>query len=104
MTFSIGLYAPGISSTTPESLRHSTPRVWSSRSRVENRFFAAFRLIRRPAPCEAELNDVGVAEALHDVRTGAHRARDDADSPAPARIAPLRVTSRSMPSYRSSAT
>ncbi len=104
ITFSIGLYAPGISSTTPESLRHSTPRVCSSRSRVVKRRFAALRLIFRPAPCEAELKNATFPRPFTMYEPVPIEPGMIPNSPEPARIAPFRVTSRSMPSYRSSAT
>src|SRR6185503_18950926 len=54
ITSSMFLYAPGISSITPLSLRQITPAVCASRSFVENAFCAALRLIFRPAPCAQE--------------------------------------------------
>jgi len=69
-----------------------------------NVFFALVRLIRRPAPCEAEQN----ASGLPSPRTMYDPVPIDPGmmprSPLPARIAPFRVTSTSMPSYVSSAT
>jgi len=50
-----------------------------------------------PRPCEAELARGRVAQPAHDVRAGAHRTRDDPDSPAPADRA-LAGTSSSSPS------
>ncbi|KQX90848.1 hypothetical protein ASD51_20895 [Streptomyces sp. Root55] len=85
-------------------MRHSTPRVWSSRSCVENFRFAAFRLIRRPAPCEAELKDFSFPSPFTMYEPVPIEPGMIPKSPEPARIAPFRVTSRSMPSYRSSAT
>ena len=51
ITSSMSLYAPGISSSTPLSLRQMTPFVCRTRSSTLNCFCAALRLILRPAPC-----------------------------------------------------
>ncbi len=55
-------------------------------------------------PVRRRVEGLLVAEALDDVRAGAHGARDDPVVPGAGPDRPLRVTSRSMPSYRSSAT
>ena len=74
ITSSMFLYAPGISSITPVSLRHSTPLVMRSKSSRVKRFFAAVRDILRPAPCEQELYDCGFPKTFDDERFRAHRA------------------------------
>ena len=66
--------------------------------------FAALRLIRRPAPCEAELNDATLPRPRTMYDSVPIEPGMIPKSPEPARIAPLRVTSRSIPSYRSSET
>ena len=94
----MSLYAPGISSTTPASLRHSTPAVCAARSAVLYVRFACPRDIRRPAPCDAEqyASRLPLPRTMYDpvpIEPGMMPR-----SPLPARIAPLRVTSTSTPS------
>ena len=50
ITSSSGLYADGISSTRPASVRHSPPSVCRSRASRVNRRRASLRDIARPAP------------------------------------------------------
>src|SRR5512147_1380985 len=57
ITRSMSLYADGISSITPSSLRHSTPVVCACRSSRVKSLRAFERLIVRPAPCEHEQYD-----------------------------------------------
>ncbi|CAM5227162.1 hypothetical protein SVIOM342S_10184 [Streptomyces violaceorubidus] len=58
----------------------------------------------RPAPCEAELKESAVPRPFTMYEPVPMEPGMIRKSPEPARFAPLRVTSRSMPSYRSSAT
>ncbi len=60
--------------------------------------------MRRPAPWEAELKDAALPRPLTMYEPVPMEPGMMPYSPEPARIAPLRVTSRSIPSYRSSAT
>src|SRR5579864_486589 len=57
MTASMSLYAPGVSSSVPSVLSHSTPSVAAAWSATVKFFLASVRLIFRPAPCEHEQNE-----------------------------------------------
>src|SRR5699024_4989599 len=97
-TASRSLYAPGISSTTPSSLRHSTPAVCAARSAAVNRLRAAVRDMRRPAPWDADQYEAGLPRPRTTYEPVPIDPGMRPSSPVPARIAPLRVTTSSVPS------